>query len=81
LVSNGIKYTQIGGATHLIESQPKYISVSVFNTGTGIQKDKQSQVFKENYQASEHQQGHGLGLAISQELALKMGREITLVEF
>jgi signal transduction histidine kinase/CheY-like chemotaxis protein len=80
LVSNGIKYTQIGGVTLLIESQPKYISLSVFDTGTGIEKDKRSKVFKENYQASEHQEGHGLGLAISQELALKMGTEITLSE-
>ncbi|MEH6445246.1 MAG: ATP-binding protein [Oceanospirillaceae bacterium] len=80
LVSNGIKYTQIGGVTLLIKKRAKDISISVFDTGTGIPKDERNQVFKENYQASKHQEGHGLGLAIAQELALKMGTEITLSE-
>ena len=80
LVSNGIKYTQIGGVTLHIESNSQEISISVSDTGTGIPKDQRSKVFNASYQASNQQEGHGLGLAISQELALKMGMQIVLSE-
>lgn len=80
LVSNGIKYTQVGGVTLHIENNSQDISIAVSDTGTGIPKDQRSKVFNASYQASKKQEGHGLGLAISQELALKMGLQIVLSE-
>lgn len=80
LVSNGIKYTQVGEVSLHLEVGSRDVMVSVSDTGSGIAKDQRSRVFDERYQASKQQQGHGLGLAISQELALKMGLKIELTE-
>jgi signal transduction histidine kinase len=80
LVSNSFKYTQVGGVTLTLEKHTNDISISVSDTGIGIPKHKRDKVFQESYQESKDQEGHGLGLAISQELALKLGTEIRLSE-
>ena len=94
-VSNGIKFTSQGGIKvrfHNIDEDielsfsgietSKGFAVSVEDTGVGIPKDKQSQIFEAFQQAdtsiSKNFGGTGLGLSISKELAKILGGEIQL---
>lgn len=95
-VSNGIKFTSQGGIKvrfHNIDDDIELsfsgidtsqgFAVSVEDTGVGIPKDKQSQIFEAFQQAdtsiSKNFGGTGLGLSISKELAKILGGEIQLI--
>jgi len=94
-VSNGIKFTSKGGIkvrfhnvhkdTDLIYSGlevDKSFAITVEDTGVGIPKDKQLQIFEAFQQAdtsiSKNFGGTGLGLSISKELAKLLKGEIQL---
>jgi CheY-like chemotaxis protein/signal transduction histidine kinase len=94
-VSNGIKFTNSGGIIvrfHSIDenivlsqsglSPKNAFAVSVEDTGLGIPKDKQAEIFEAFRQAdtsiSKNFGGTGLGLSISKELAKLLGGEIGL---
>ncbi|RKZ39306.1 MAG: hypothetical protein DRQ49_11920 [Gammaproteobacteria bacterium] len=95
LMSNAIKFTSQGSIT--IDFRPpdakidlsrsglepqKSIAISVIDTGIGIPKNKQPEVFKAFQQIdggiSRKYGGTGLGLSISKELAKLLGGEIQL---
>ena len=94
-LSNAIKFTSEGSVklrfakagkdTDLSRSGldvSKSIAISVSDTGIGIPKDKQLEIFEAFQQAdgstSRHYGGTGLGLSISRELARLLGGEIQL---
>ncbi|GLX79764.1 hypothetical protein tinsulaeT_31040 [Thalassotalea insulae] len=89
LVGNALKFTERGEvafSVKLIEkiaddSQVK-LRFSVRDTGVGIPKDKQKQIFSAFSQAdsttTRHFGGTGLGLAISKKLVTLMGGELNL---
>ncbi|NOY49911.1 MAG: response regulator [Chlorobi bacterium] len=94
-VSNGIKFTNKGGIVvrfHNIDgsivlnqsglSAKNAFAVSVEDTGLGIPKEKQAEIFEAFRQAdtsiSKNFGGTGLGLSISKELAKLLGGEIGL---
>ena len=74
LLSNALKFTKEGGEVHINAFRPghegerKSISVSVSDTGTGIQPDELKLIFEKYRQVSSakktKQKGTGLGLAI-----------------
>lgn len=85
LISNAFKFTSKGSITVKIqepEDKTKDFKISVIDTGIGIAKNKQEDIFKAFTQAdggtSRQYGGTGLGLSISRELAKLLGGEISL---
>jgi signal transduction histidine kinase len=83
LVSNAIKFTPEGGRVVMkADADPRFVTVTVTDSGIGIAPDEQDLVFQKfrrsgNPLTREHP-GTGLGLSISRELAKLLGGEITL---
>ncbi|MEI7687854.1 MAG: ATP-binding protein, partial [Planctomycetota bacterium] len=83
LLSNAIKFTPEGGLVVIrAEADPRFITLTVTDTGIGIAPDEQELVFQKfrrsgNPLTREHP-GTGLGLSISRELAKLLGGEITV---
>ncbi len=81
LLSNAIKFTPEGGKV-VISAQSEDLGdkikvfITVKDTGIGIPKEKQKQLFKPFSRATNKEKGTGLGLYISKELAKKMGGDI-----
>ncbi|MEO2266743.1 ATP-binding protein [Pseudoalteromonas sp. YIC-656] len=86
LVSNAVKFTSKGGIEiglhHRIDNNTCYCQFYVKDTGVGIPKDKQSQLFQPFVQAQESTTrefgGTGLGLTICKRLVELMGGCINL---
>ncbi len=87
LVSNAIKFTEIGGVNisiDVMEETTKNIAVkiTVTDTGIGIPKEKLHNIFDSFTQASSDTSrkygGTGLGLSISKKLAEMQGANITV---
>ncbi|MCF8229686.1 MAG: GAF domain-containing protein [Bacteroidales bacterium] len=95
-VSNAVKFTNEGGVRITFDKAPKdsnlsksglepenAIAISVIDTGIGIPKDKQLEIFEAFQQVdgstSRNYGGTGLGLSISRELTRILGGEIQLV--
>jgi len=87
LMSNAVKFTTSGSVTLAIDCQLKSsnkadLLFSVIDTGIGIAKDKQSQVFapfvQEDGSITRQFGGTGLGLAICRQLVELMGGDIQL---
>ncbi|HEU4584263.1 MAG TPA: ATP-binding protein, partial [Gemmatimonadaceae bacterium] len=80
---NAIKFTAVGGSvTVSCASSDETVSLSVADTGRGIESTKLERIFEPFVQIDRHltnvsQQGVGLGLAISRDLARRMGGDIT----
>lgn len=85
LVNNAVKFTKSGTITLTIEEslhQNDNIILSVRDTGIGISREQQKNIFDRFTQAneslSEQHGGSGLGLAISQKLTETMGGRLTV---
>ena len=85
LISNGLKFTSVGGLSLTISTnkdQPDFFEFSVKDSGIGIAEDKQHLVFEAFQQADGSTKrkygGTGLGLSISKELAKLLEGEIIL---
>lgn len=85
LLSNAIKFTPEEGKIG-IDIEPATdgnIAITVWDTGIGISPDQHSKVFDKFHQVTDHiysrqQEGTGLGLHISRELARQMNGDLTL---
>jgi signal transduction histidine kinase len=84
LVTNAIKFTPNGGSVDVrCDCDDNMVSVRVKDTGIGIQPIDNDRVFEPFVQIDPHltpptQQGIGLGLSISRDLARTMDGELTL---
>lgn len=87
LIGNAIKFTEKGNVTidisnHPIDDQHLAIDIAVKDTGIGIAKDKQKNVFKKFQQADSSTNrkygGTGLGLSITTNLLKMMGAKLSL---
>ncbi len=82
LLGNAIKFTERGGVTLRVSPlAPKGVRFSIGDTGPGISEEQQSRLFQRFEQAegartAARYGGSGLGLSISQELAVAMGGRI-----
>ncbi|MFW8633767.1 ATP-binding protein [Cribrihabitans pelagius] len=87
LVGNAIKFTERGRVLVTLDAEPEDegcgLVCTVSDTGIGIPRDMQDQIFERFSQAdaaiSRRFGGTGLGLAISRRLAEMMGGTITVV--
>jgi PAS domain S-box-containing protein len=85
LLTNAVKFTDVGGRVSLAcetDAAAGVIRVRVTDTGRGIAADQLDRVFEPFVQVDRQhthasQQGVGLGLAISRELARGMGGDLT----
>lgn len=82
LIGNAIKFTDIGSVKIVANKIDNNIEVSVFDTGIGISKDAQDNLFNPFHQAdgsiTRKYGGTGLGLTISELLIKKMHGNISL---
>lgn len=82
LISNAIKFTQEGSVQVVAGSSGGMITVSVIDTGIGIAKNQQGNVFEEFTQAHAGIEkkfgGTGLGLTIAKRMLQLLGGDITL---
>jgi len=80
LIGNALKFTHQGSVVLHVCWTDSGVEFSVQDTGIGIAKERQDQIFKRFTQAENDTQtlygGNGLGLAISQKLAQLLGGEI-----
>lgn len=82
LISNAIKYTEAGtisvkGNVTIIDSSCQ-LKVTVTDSGVGIPKNRQAQLFTPYYQAGGQKPGTGLGLYLCKELITRQNGKITL---
>lgn len=86
LMSNAIKFTPEGGSIGINVEEAggeNAVDITVWDTGIGISAEQQAHIFDKFHQVTEHiysrtQEGTGLGLHISRELARKMDGDITV---
>lgn len=81
LMSNAVKYNKPNGEIHVdLVSYDAMIEISIRDTGIGIKKSEQDSVFDlfTRLDSGLGQEGTGLGLTISLQLARLMGGDITL---
>ncbi|WP_271808370.1 ABC transporter substrate binding protein [Clostridium beijerinckii] len=82
LIGNAIKFTENGSITLIAEENEKLIKVSIKDTGIGISREKQKNLFHAFTQAEteifSNYGGNGLGLYISKQLLERMGGRIFL---
>jgi two-component system phosphate regulon sensor histidine kinase PhoR len=80
LVENGIKYTAEGGVTVRAEQAEGTCTISVKDSGPGIERHHLPRIFERFYRVdagrSRDQGGTGLGLAIVKHLVIAMGGDI-----
>jgi PAS domain S-box-containing protein len=82
LVSNAIKFTAAGGSIRIdCEQVDGTVRFNVTDTGRGVPKDKLEAIFEPfiqvNRQFTREQEGVGLGLSISRDLARMMNGDLT----
>jgi len=84
LISNAIKFTPEGGSIGVEVKMAKgdsHVDITVWDKGIGISDEQQKHIFEKFHQVTDHiysraQDGTGLGLHISRELARKMDGDI-----
>jgi len=84
LLGNAAKFTPAGGHVAVtVDVAAEHVHIRVADTGRGIPAEKLDSIFEPFVQidrnaAEESQQGVGLGLAISRDLARAMGGDLTV---
>ncbi len=82
LVANAVRYTSRGGVLVGCRQRGRLVRIEVWDTGSGIPKEHQQEIFQEFYQLAnperDRSKGLGLGLAIVQRLAVLLQHRIEL---
>lgn len=83
LLNNSIKFTKPNGRVGIdvTQANEREIDITVWDTGIGIPKEKQKQVFESYFRVTDGAKGSdgiGLGLWISRNLADRMGGSLRL---
>lgn len=82
LVSNALKFTREGGVTVEIGGNDQQMTIAVIDSGVGIDPAQQGAIFQRFVQldgsSTRKVGGVGLGLAICQELASRMGGSLSV---
>ncbi|KGB89890.1 his Kinase A domain protein [Burkholderia multivorans] len=82
LVSNAVRYTDVGRIVVGCRYRGARIAIEIRDTGRGIPRDQLELVFREYYRvdgaASDHDGGFGLGLAIVRRLVALLGCRLSV---
>lgn len=78
LLSNAIKFTTNGSVRFYAHWHDQQLTLRVQDTGPGISPDKQAELFTPFARLDRREQGSGLGLALSFQLARAMGGNLLL---
>ncbi|HYE47221.1 MAG TPA: ATP-binding protein [Caulobacter sp.] len=82
LISNAVKFTQVGSVTVEIERPDEVLLLRVTDTGIGMRDEQMKRLFEKFSQAdasvTRRFGGSGLGLAICRQLAVMMGGDISV---
>ncbi|SFI18006.1 Signal transduction histidine kinase [Collimonas sp. OK307] len=82
LVSNAIRYSERGGVLVACRTRGNQTRLEVWDTGIGIEPLQHQEIFREFHQLGnaerDRSKGLGLGLAIADGLARKLGHELSL---
>ena len=80
LIDNAIKYTEKGGILVSVRRRKKQALIQVWDTGIGISREKQHEIFEEYVQLGnperDNRKGLGLGLSIVSRLARLLHCEV-----
>lgn len=81
LLENAIKHSEVGKRVNIVlSSDAQFCSVKVHNWGSVVPEDEKNKIFSRFYRAQNQkkstQQGIGLGLAISRQIALRHGGDV-----
>lgn len=79
LLNNAVKYTVEGSITFGYENRGTEIYCYVTDTGIGIPKEKQLEIFERFGKAGSHKQGAGIGLTICKSMVDSVGGKIGVV--
>lgn len=78
LLGNACKFTAQGEVGFSLDWADGNLQLSVSDTGPGIAPEQQARVFEAFARVNESAQGAGLGLAISRQIAQRMGGDLSL---
>jgi signal transduction histidine kinase len=83
LISNAIKYRKVGFQNRVQltvrETVPNKLLLIILDTGIGISRENQQNIFKKNYREAFNIEGQGLGLYLIKESVSKLGGEIEVI--
>lgn len=82
LISNAVRYTDIGRIVVGCRRRGPMLSIQIWDTGRGIPQDQQEKIFQEYYQLGnaerDRSKGLGLGLAIVRRMSNLLDCKLTL---
>ena len=80
LMSNALKFTQEGGINLRVHQSPDHgmIRFIVTDTGIGIAKEHRQHIFERFFKVDSFKQGFGLGLTMSQKMAILLDGSLFL---
>ena len=64
----------------IVESDPRFVAVEVADNGSGVAKAVRARLFETFFTTKGEEQGTGLGLAVSREIARSMGGDLVLLD-
>src|SRR5690606_30546257 len=76
LLSNAVKFTSTGSLRVALRLHEDAVRVSVSDTGVGIPSTEHEKIFDAFWQAEVGRGGAGLGLALTRQLARRLGGDV-----
>jgi C4-dicarboxylate-specific signal transduction histidine kinase len=64
----------------IVAADPRFVAIEVADNGSGVAKAVRARLFETFFTTKGEEQGTGLGLAVSREIARSMGGELVLLE-